>query len=880
MILNFLSFVGFITFALSGITAYSVIRKGIKEAHVAWFLFSISIALWGLGLFFSFSNTNHDQALFWSRFLNTIAIFIGVFFTHFVYCVLNISQRNQKKLMIFYGITFLYCLCSIVFYQEFIRDVSSRPYFLFYPDAGIVYYLFPLLFTYFIVVEGFYLLYKARTNSTIQQKQQINYILVATSIGLIGGATTFPLVFHIDVYPVGAIGIALMDIIIAYAIIKHKLLDISLAISVIIGRIIAYLGLVTILFLSYFIITGRYIPEDKLLAFAVISFLILTCETYSIIIEKIQGLSEAIIVKERKKQLEAIKVLTKGLDNLLSIRQLKNFLEGFLSKNLDSELVSFYIREDQLFPEKSVSAEDDNSSEKKIEDSYLLVDTATDLYDQTEDKDSVKSKIILTKEFIEKIILLRSFAEIDESIFSNLSKNSILIPFLINERVIGFALASREEGHQFTHWHHEIFNLLTTQLAVILDRIFAYKKISYQKEKFLQDQIEAKKILANAIAHEMRNPMSSIAFSVNSFHDLLRGESPDGSIVLSPDKVKEMKDTNELLESVTTHAHETIDDILAEARGEKVKVNYTYLSAKKEINQAILESGFIEEHRKKIINDVQDDFIFKGNETQFIRVINNLIKNALEFLKDKPSLTVTISSEIAEAHNIIHIADTGPGMTEEIRAKLYQGKMVTSGKDGGTGIGSNVCKHIMVGFGGDITCISEVGKGTIISLLFPKLEQEELDKAAADRTNPRKRGAEEGEFSDFSNFAFIIIDDNESIIKQAVLFASRKLKGRVDSATSIKDAIDKLSKTKYNMIFLDIQFVGNELAGLEIAKQIKANPAISAKNKDAILIYTSGEKNDEIFKEGGFTDYLGKLTPFNLLPIVEKWLGKGKKKKD
>lgn len=839
-----------------------VLQQNGKDS-LARIFFAICLTTFGWqaswSLLFKFKS-EHD-ALVLAKLGWAFILFLPTTLYHFL-SILSNKRGELRAVYCSYAFSFL-LLISLLFTDSLISGLYPY-YWGYYPKAGLLHPLH-VLQTTIVVLRGLYITYRAQCSAADHRiKSQLSYCIIAILVYLFA-SVDYLCNYGIEFYPPGIIFITIGLTLISYTIVRYHLLDVPTAISIAITRFVIY-SIFSVLFIAgHLLVTGKPFPERLTVLFSEIAFIIFCCECYSYAKEKVQSLSHGFLVKERKKQLEGIRILTKNLSNQLSIRHLKAFLEDYFSNNLESKVLGFYLKEDQLFPERHGEA---NGS--TISSSYVLVNTA-DPFDQIEEENSSFTKVGIDKEFLARIISHRSYVKIDEDILADKSKNASLVPFLINENLVGFIIASSKHGH-FSNWHYEVFNILTTQLAIILDRIFAYKKLSYQKEKFHREQIKNKELLARAIAHEMRNPLSAVSLNIDdAFSTIFANKKEDGSVVLSEVEAIEITKKERLLVKVTNRAHEKINRILAESRGQKIEVRQEFLSAKQELEEAITEYGFQEKaHRDKVILNVKDDFIFKGNETQFLQVIENLIKNALDLLKEKPDLTVTISTEITESSNIIHVQDTGPGMPEEVRAKLYQGEKVTSGKEGGTGIGSNVCKQIMTEFGGNIICTSEVGKGTRIDLLFTKLTPEELEEVGKVRTNYEKNSS--NPTTDFSSYSLIIIDDNKAVLKGAVGFVQRKLKCRVDSASTIEEAISLLSQNKYDFILLDIVFDDNPRAGIEIAHQIKNNPNIANKNKDAPLICVSGDKDEEALKEGEFDDYLGKIMPSTLMPMIEKWV--------
>ena len=94
------------------------------------------------------------------------------------------------------------------------------------------------------------------------------------------------------------------------------------------------------------------------------------------------------------------------------------------------------------------------------------------------------------------------------------------------------------------------------------------------------------------------------------------------------------------------------------------------------------------------------------------QVIFNLMRNSLEAMQDQPGRQVTISAKRAQDEMIeISVADTGPGLPEEVRKQLFQPFVTT--KRNGMGVGLSVCQGIVRLHGGQLWADNNLGGGTI-----------------------------------------------------------------------------------------------------------------------------------------------------------------------
>ena len=166
---------------------------------------------------------------------------------------------------------------------------------------------------------------------------------------------------------------------------------------------------------------------------------------------------------------------------------------------------------------------------------------------------------------------------------------------------------------------------------------------------------------------------------------------------------------------------------------------------------------------RRLIDENIEMTIVPGNQIGRIKadsgyvgqVLMNLVVNARDAMPNGGKLTiatsnVTLDENYARAHPgvipgdyvMLSVSDTGTGMTDEVKARLFEAFFTTKPKGKGTGLGLATCQTIVQQSGGHIGVYSELGKGTTFKVYFPRVEQP-LDAAAGPiKTGPLPRGTE------------------------------------------------------------------------------------------------------------------------------------------
>lgn len=116
----------------------------------------------------------------------------------------------------------------------------------------------------------------------------------------------------------------------------------------------------------------------------------------------------------------------------------------------------------------------------------------------------------------------------------------------------------------------------------------------------------------------------------------------------------------------------------------------------------------------KVCNNVEFEIDLEADREQLLRAFINLMINARQVGAD----SISVRAEIKGGDVVIDLTDTGPGLTDKARAKMFQ-PFAGSSRDGGTGLGLVIVRDILLVHGGDIALISAPGEATTFRLTLP-----------------------------------------------------------------------------------------------------------------------------------------------------------------
>ncbi len=235
------------------------------------------------------------------------------------------------------------------------------------------------------------------------------------------------------------------------------------------------------------------------------------------------------------------------------------------------------------------------------------------------------------------------------------------------------------------------------------------RKVNELNEKTAQLSQTQKELawkeMAKQVAHEIKNPLTPMKLSIQHLSRALKIEDKD-----SVEKLK-------IFEKMMVQQIDALSKIAEEFS------DFAKLPPPHKINQDILvlilqamELYSSHEHVKISVHSNLEAVYFNFDKNQMLRVLNNLIKNAIQAIPEEKAGEIEISIEKTETEVLITIKDNGTGIPEEIKDRMFSPNFTT--KSQGTGLGLAMVKKIMEQHNGTIDFDSEKGTGTTFYLRF------------------------------------------------------------------------------------------------------------------------------------------------------------------
>ena len=353
-------------------------------------------------------------------------------------------------------------------------------------------------------------------------------------------------------------------------------------------------------------------------------------------------------------------------------------------------------------------------------------------------------------------------------------------------------------------------------------------------EQFIQSQkMEVVGQLAGGVAHDFNNILAVIM----GYSDLMLQELGPGHVL---------------------HRHASEIQHAVE-RANKLTRQLLIFSRKQTVQPVVLDLNDVLNSLDKMLRKLIDEsiemhFVFgkqigriKADSGYVGQVLMNLVINARDAMPNGGKLTietcdVTLAEDYAYAHTnvipgdyvMLAVSDTGAGMTDEVKKRLFEAFFTTKPKGKGTGLGLATCLTIMKQSGGHIGVYSEEGKGTTFKVYFPRAEQTLNVAADPAPTGPLPHGTE----------TLLVVED-EPALRQLAHGVLTTHGYEVLVATNGQDGLRVAREHQGSPIRLAVtDVIMPQMGGKVMADWLKAT------YPDIKVLFTSGYTDDAIVQHG------------------------------
>jgi signal transduction histidine kinase len=278
------------------------------------------------------------------------------------------------------------------------------------------------------------------------------------------------------------------------------------------------------------------------------------------------------------------------------------------------------------------------------------------------------------------------------------------------------------------------------------------------EEQFIEAQkMEVVGQLASGVAHDFNNILAVVI----GYSDLMRQDlKPDHSLYKYAEEIRHAAE----------HATRLTRQLLIFSRKQTVQPVVLDLNEVVKDMDKMLKR-LINENIELTVSPAKDLGRILADPGHVGQVLINLVVNARDAMPNGGPLTLSTSNVTLDQNCAprrpdvppgdyvrLTVSDAGVGMSEEVKAHLFEAFFTTKPKGKGTGLGLATCQTVVKQSGGHITVDSELGKGTTFQIYFPRVHQELEKSTRADSSGPWPRGTE----------TLLVVEDEPAVCNLAV----------------------------------------------------------------------------------------------------------------
>jgi signal transduction histidine kinase len=292
--------------------------------------------------------------------------------------------------------------------------------------------------------------------------------------------------------------------------------------------------------------------------------------------------------------------------------------------------------------------------------------------------------------------------------------SGVCLPLLARDRVLGLITLVRTTIHQWTDDQVDVAEALAAQASVALENARLYEDLrrAYRELKDAQARIiQSEKMavlgtFASGLAHEVRNPLNSIALQLSVLERRAGG--------LDAPVSAQVRELIEVIREEVKRLDSLVGDFLLFSRTSRVQHDPTDLATLvDEVLRLLGPEARAAGVELRFTRDPDPAPALRVDAERIKQVLINLVRNAIEAMPGGGA--VVVAQALVDGRLGLTVRDTGPGLPAGI--DVFQLFVTTKAK--GTGLGLSIAQQIVLEHGGEITADSTPGRGATLTVSLP-----------------------------------------------------------------------------------------------------------------------------------------------------------------
>lgn len=649
-----------------GIFVYLKNKKG--TVNRTYGLTTIFIGIWSYSYFFWQIAISESSALFWCRVLMAGAIFIPPAYLHFVLALLGLHKEKKKVVISSYIFGSFFFVLN--FTSLFVKGVSPKLFFKYWPNAGITF--LPFLFLYSIcVIYAIIVMVKEQKRSGGIKRAQIRYVILGAFLGFGGGATNYPLWYDIPIPPVGNILVSVGIVVMAYAIIKYQLMDIKVAITR--GGIF--------LFVYAFILGIPFAIGYHTKSWFLPAFLMAVLASWGpFIYGRLRKKAEDIILAHQRKYQKILLQAAEGMSRQRNLNHLLKLIVYIIKKTVNPAFAAVFFQENGNFYIKAA---------RGIKREHMDVSIARD--------SPLMQYIFSSRRPLNVEEMPPAARQYLENIFSR--RIELVIPAFIEDSLVAFmVLGNKKDGTVYSASDMEVFEILSHQASLAMENCLLWEK---ERKRLVRREQELRMAsldhFSASLAHEIDNPIQAISGMAELALSHL-DSSPDFYL---RDKLQRIVNNScrvsRIIKAIREFSSQTEGEHTILRIEDVISGFEEVISPQLKIHRVILE--------KEIERDLPP---IKGNKIHLEEVLVNLASNSIHALEKKEKKVIRLRVYKKDPKTLrIEFSDNGYGIEKKMLSDIFLDFVTTKASTEGQGLGLARVRKIITQHSGRIWAESE-----------------------------------------------------------------------------------------------------------------------------------------------------------------------------
>lgn len=711
---NFQALPLILTSTLIFATGLFVFLQNIRNpANIFFFLFCLSLNFWLYGRAIMYCSREAATALWWAKVFAKLGVvhispLVYAFSVHWLGL-----YRQQKK----------YVIAAFIIAPIFYFTILLTPYGLlgvrryfwgYYPIYGPVCKVFLLFFFAYFLAAFRNFFSEWRKAQDPARHKQIKIMTIAYMISFLASADYLPKLVYLPLYPFGYICVFAWTMVLAYAIVRYRIMDIQ----TVIHKTIMWFASMTVATLPFglfvFFIHRQLLALDTV--FFSLSFIAISVIFY-FYFRNIQPRLDQLF-QQRSANLQL--VLSRFSSELVHLKNLRDLLQGFvrtIRRTLYARQISVFLR-DEATQSLTPAIAKRVRGLKPIPLSHPFLK-----WMQTHDQVVIGS-LIQSHPGVQPFL-----GEVADYLEKNAA--AVVMPLVLADRFMGVVhLGHRENMRRYTSEEVSFLSRLKSSVTIAFSNSLHLiamqqnlqkwneeleKKVEERTQQLQDTQaqlVQAEKLatigtLAGGVAHEINNPLTAVLANAQ---------------ILKMSANQEDMECLSLIEEGAKRCQVIIQKLMKYAR----KPMGPEVSGKVDINKVVentatfLNYQLQQENVRLEVQKTPGLPLVEGNSNELEQVITNLILNAKDAIKQaQREGMIHIRTSLQDHAIAMKVTDNGIGIPKENLSKIFDPFFTTKEIGKGTGLGLAVTYGIVQKHGGHISVESEPGKGTTFTIHIP-----------------------------------------------------------------------------------------------------------------------------------------------------------------